>query len=75
MNIESRLLRQDMRSARAQGTWCGWWARAARGLRARCVSNRRIAEARIQLGFERVPPRVWARHGALLTAARRQFRY
>jgi hypothetical protein len=50
--------------------WRRVWARAGRGWRMRCADHRRCAEARLRLGFERVPPRVWARHGALLSTVR-----
>lgn len=50
--------------------WQRVLSRAGQGWRTRCADRRRCAETRLRLGFERVPSRVWARHGALLSAAR-----
>ncbi|AOV17772.1 hypothetical protein BJI67_12580 [Acidihalobacter aeolianus] len=70
MDFESRL---QLEAAPAPGNrvWREWWQSATRGWLAHRASSRRVATARVRLGFERIPPRVWARHGALLTAAKR----
>ena len=70
MSIEVGL-NPDLQGPRTHGElWQRWWSRAGLGWRTHCADRRRCAETRLRLGFERVPPRVWARHGALLSTAR-----
>lgn len=71
MNIETRL-QLESSPPRYLWAWREWLQNAERGWLAHRISSRRVATERVKFGFHRVPPRVWARHGALLVAARQQ---
>lgn len=68
MSVDIGLNQVYMEQETRGDAWRRWWLRVGRGWRMHSVAHRRCADARLKLGFERVPPRVWARHGALLTS-------